>query len=240
MMLVEKVKSIEHKSDFMPIKQWREDDRPRERLIKFGSKSLSDSELLAIIIGFGTVGKSAIDISRSLLSEFSSLSEMAKCDVTQFKKISGIGLAKAVTISAAFELSRRISDDPFSNNKILSCCEDVVEYYMPRLRDFRTECFRVILLDNSNRPFKEVTVSEGILNQTLVHPREVFRQAILESAASIILLHNHPSGNCQPSPQDKDITKRLLQTGDIVGISVLDHIIIGRNNYFSFKNASLL
>jgi DNA repair protein RadC len=224
----------------MPIKQWREDDRPRERLVKLGARSVSDSELLAILIGFGTVGKSAIDIARNMLDDFSSLSEMAKCDVAQFKKVAGIGLAKAVTIVAAFELSRRIAIDLMSSKKKLQSSDDIAEYYLPRLRDLRTEIFRVLLLNSSNQILKEIIVSEGTLNQTLVHPREVFRQAIVESAASVILIHNHPSGNIEPSAQDLQITKRLQETGEIIGIKVLDHLIFGYNSYYSFKNSGLI
>lgn len=224
----------------MPIKQWREDERPRERLVKLGSRALSDAEILAVLIGFGTIGKSAIDISRSLLNEFSTLTEMAKCDVAQFKKVDGIGLAKAVTISAAFELSRRVEPDLFSSKKKIQSSDDIADYYLPKLRDLRNEVFRVLLLNNSNQIMREVVITEGILNQTLVHPREVFRQAIIESAASIILIHNHPSGNSSPSSQDKSITERLVKVGEIVGINVLDHLIFGSNSYFSFKNEGLM
>jgi DNA repair protein RadC len=224
----------------MPIKHWQEDDRPREKLIKLGAKSLSDSELIAILIGFGTTGKSAIDIGRSLLDEFSNLTEMAKCDAKQLCKIEGIGLAKAVTVLAAFEISRRIVKSPISTKAQFNNAQDIAEYYLPKLRDLRTEIFRVLLLNSANQIIKEVIITEGILNQTLVHPREVFRQAIIEMAASIILIHNHPSGSIQPSTQDIKVTEQLVLTGNIIGIKVLDHIIYGSDKYFSFAGAGLM
>ena len=224
----------------MPIKHWQEDDRPREKLIKYGAKSLSDSELIAILIGFGTTGKSAIDIGRSLLDEFSNLTEMAKCDAKQLCKIEGIGLAKAVTVLAAFEISKRIVISPFTTKAQFNNAHDIAEYYLSKLRDLRTEVFRVLLLNSANQIIKEVIITEGILDRTVVHPREVFRQAIIEMAASIILIHNHPSGNVVPSAQDIDITKQLVKTGNIVGIKVIDHIIYGNDNYYSFVAAGLI
>lgn len=220
----------------MPIKNWLENDRPRERLVKLGAKSLSDSELLAIIIGFGTTGKSAIDIARDMLSEFGSFSNLAKTDVGQLKKFNGIGFAKAITIAAAFEISRRVSNYPFGAKKKVYSSEELADYYKQRLRDFRHEVFRVVLLDSANQIIREVEVSEGILNKTLVHPREVFRQAIIESAAAIILIHNHPSGNIMPSREDFLLTEQLVKSGNIIDIKVLDHLIIGKDSYYSFKN----
>ncbi|MBX3042576.1 MAG: DNA repair protein RadC [Candidatus Kapabacteria bacterium] len=224
----------------MPIKHWQEDDRPRERLIKFGAKSLSDSELIAILIGFGKAGKTAIDIARELVENFGSITELAKSDVAQLKKFEGIGVAKAVSIAAAFEISRRVVVNPFNSKKKLQNSDDIAEYYFPRLRDLRIEIFRILLLNSSNQIIKEAIITEGILNQTLVHPREVFRPAIIESAASIVLIHNHPSGNPEPSVEDKRITDRLVETGNVIGIKVLDHLIFGSNDYYSFKNAGLI
>ncbi len=222
------------------IKHWREDDRPRERLIKYGTTALADSELLAILLGSGSVGRSVIDVSRELLKEFSSLSNMAKCSTSQFQKIEGIGIDKAVLLSAAFELTRRVNVSPYLNNKQFLSIEELANYYIPRLRDLRVEQFRIVLLNSQNYILKDYIVSEGILNQTLVHPREVFRPAILESAASVVLIHNHTSGDVNPSNEDKEITKRLISTGEIIGIKVLDHIIISRTKYFSFKQMGLM
>jgi DNA repair protein RadC len=222
------------------IKNWREDDRPRERLIKYGTSALSDSEILAILLGSGTVGKSAVDVSRALLQEFASLTDMAKSSTSQFMKVEGIGIAKAVLLTAAFELSRRIAISPFDSNKQYDSPDDLADYYIPRLRDSRVETFRTILLNSKNCMIREYVISEGILNSTLVHPREVFRPAILESAASIILLHNHPSGWVEPSKDDKIITEKLVKTGETIGINVIDHIIIGGSKFFSFKQMGLI
>jgi DNA repair protein RadC len=228
------------KQEFSSIKKWNEDDRPRERLIKLGASSLSDSELIAILIGNGTVGRSAVDISRNLLAEFGSVSEMAKSDIAQFQKIQGIGLAKSVTICAAFELSRRIDKSIFANKIKYTNSNEIASYYLPKLRDLKKEVFRVLLLDTALQFIKDVVITEGIIDQTLVHPREVFRPAIVESASSIVLIHNHPSGNTEPSEHDKKITNKLVETGKIIGIRVIDHIIIGRNDYYSFVRAGLI
>ncbi|MCO5251568.1 MAG: DNA repair protein RadC [Candidatus Kapabacteria bacterium] len=228
------------KSRFTPIRDWKSDDKPRERLMMHGPEVLSDSELLAIIVGSGTVGRSAIDIARELLKKYSSLNHLARCDFSEFKNISGIGDAKAVSIIAAFELSRRIEIAPFSGKKIFRSPEEIAEYYIPRMRDLRIEIFKVLLLTSSNQIFRDLTITEGILNSSVVHPREVFRIAITESAAAIILMHNHPSGNPEPSKEDIKITEQIVQAGKIVGIKVLDHIIIAGDKFTSFVSLGLI
>lgn len=234
------MQKVKKPSDFTSIKHWRNDERPREKYLQNGGESLSDSELLALIIRTGTSGKSAIDISRILLNKFKSFTEMAKADVSEFTEIEGIGDAKAVIIAAIFEISRRIVVNPVLENRQIKNASDVADYYLPKLRDLRKESFRILLLSQSNKIFREVLVSEGTLNQTLVHAREIFRSAIVESAASIILIHNHPSGNCEPSIEDKAITKKLVDSGELIGIKVLDHLIFAPNEYFSFKKAGLI
>jgi len=225
---------------FTPIREWRTDEKPRERLMMHGPEVLSDSELLAIIVGSGTVGRSAIDIARELLKKHTSLNQLARCDFSEFKNISGIGDAKAVSIIAAFELSRRIEIAPFSGKKIFRSPEDIAEYYIPRLRDLRIEVFKVLLLTTSNQIFRDLTITEGILNSSVVHPREVFRLAITESAAAIILMHNHPSGNPEPSKEDIKITEQIVQAGKIIGIKVLDHLIIAGDKFTSFVSLGLI
>lgn len=227
-------------SRFTPIREWRSDEKPRERLMMHGPEVLSDSELLAIIVGSGTVGRSAIDIARELLNKYSSLNQLARCDFSEFKNIAGIGDAKAVSIIAAFELSRRIEIAPFSGKKIFRSPEDIADYYIPRLRDLRIEVFKVLLLSSSNQIFRDLTITEGILNSSVVHPREVFRIAITESAASVILMHNHPSGNPEPSKEDIKITDQIVQAGKIVGIKVLDHLIIAGDKFTSFVSLGLI
>lgn len=227
-------------SKFLSIKQWNKNERPRERLIKYGPEVLSDTELLAIVFGTGTLGLTAIDISRQIMKDYESLENLAKLDYSQLKTISGIGAAKASTLLAAFELSRRIKIEPFNKKIIFTSPQQIADYYIPRFRDSRVEYFFVLLLNSSNQIFREVNVSKGLLNMSLVHPREVFRLAITESAASVILLHNHPSGNPEPSKVDIDITKQLADSGAIIGINVIDHLIITSDNYTSFKKLGYL
>lgn len=226
--------------DYRPINVWREDERPREKLIEKGAHTLSDSELLAILLGGGTVGRSAVDLARDLLSNDNSINKLAKMSPGDYQKIKGIGMAKAAVLAAAFELNKRVAVSPFLKNEIFKSPEDVVHYYIPRLRDETVEKFRLILLSTSNRILSERIISSGILNSSLVHPREVFKTAISENAASIILLHNHPSGNAEPSHEDRAVTKQIVSAGEVIGIKVLDHIIIAGNNYYSFAGEGLI
>lgn len=228
--------TIKYKS----IKEWRPDERPREKLIKNGAASLSDAELIAIIIRAGTKKYSAIDVARDLINLYGNLSKLASCDVSELQKIKGIGRTKAVQIAAVFELVRRVQAEPYDPSKIIRSPEDVAKYYIPRLRNLRQETFWVLMLNSASQIIREVKITEGILNASIVHPREVFRTAITESAASIILLHNHPSGNPQPSNDDIIITKKLVQTGEIVDIKVLDHLIIAGDSYTSLKKLELM
>jgi DNA repair protein RadC len=226
--------------DYRPINAWREDERPREKLIDKGSHTLSDSELLAILLGGGTVGRSAVDLARDLLSNENNISSLSKMTPGDYQKIKGIGLAKAAVLAAAFEISKRVATSPFENKAVFKSPEDVVYYYIPRMRDETVEKFRVILLSTSNRILREKVISTGILNSSLVHPREVFKTAISENAASLILLHNHPSGNAEPSHEDKAVTRQIVSAGEVVGIKVLDHIIIAGNDYYSFAGEGLI
>lgn len=230
------IEEYKHKS----IREWRPDEQPREKMMLLGSKSLSDSELLAIFIGGGTRGESAIDLAKKLLDKYNSLTELAGCDLSQFKQIKGIGDAKAVTIAAAFEIAKRIKIIPLSKNKPIRSAQDIADYFIPKFLGIKKEMFYVLLLNTAGKIFREHLVSEGLLNASLVHPREVFKIAITESAASVILLHNHPSGNLTPSGNDKNITKQLKDAGEIIGIKVLDHIIIGGDSYFSFTDNGIM
>jgi len=222
------------------IKEWREDERPREKLIKNGASILSDSELLAILISSGTKGYSALDIARDLIDKHNNLTGLSTCDISEFKQFKGLKSARAVTLSAAFEIAKRIQSEPFANKKSFNGPEDVANYYIPRLRGKKHEVFLTLLLNSANQVFREVVVSSGILNSSIVHAREVFKIAITESAAAIILLHNHPSGNPEPSKEDIAITKQLVGAGKIIGIEVLDHIIVADDDYSSFAQLSLI
>lgn len=227
-------------TNYKSIKEWRDDEKPRERLIKFGAENLSDAEILAILISSGTQGFSALDIARYLLDKYDSLNNLARLDYSHFKATKGIGTAKAIILSAAFELSRRVSPADFSEKKVMSSPQDVANYFIQKLKDENVETFRVLLLNSSNQIFREVIVSKGSINLSVVHPREVFKVAISESAVSIILLHNHPSGNPTPSKEDIKITKQLVEAGNIINIKVIDHIIIAGRNFYSFLEHNLI
>ncbi|MFA6569881.1 MAG: DNA repair protein RadC [Bacteroidota bacterium] len=225
---------------FSPIRNWRQDERPRERLATHGSESLSDAELLAILISSGTKGFSALDAGRDLLEKYSSLSNLASCDLSELKKTKGLGPAKAVKLVAAFEIAKRVKAEPFSSKKNIRTPADIANYYIPKFHGEKKEKFYTLLLSSANKIIREVQVSEGTLNGSTVHAREVFKIAISESAASIILMHNHPSGSPEPSPEDIGITKQLVEAGNIVGIKVLDHLIIAGDSYTSFVQRGLL
>ena len=216
-------------------------DRPREKMINNGAAVLTDSELLAILIGSGTKEKSALDIARDLTAEGGMLRNLATArDVKELAKMKGLGLAKAATIIAALDLGRRVAlAEPQSRDSITSP-EDGVALLMPRLRYETKEHFLVVLLNSKNKVLQIEQISEGSLNSSVVHPREVFMPAVLHHAAAILAAHNHPSGDPTPSKEDKDLTKTLAEAGKYMGIPVLDHIIIGDASYFSFKEHSYL
>lgn len=226
--------------NFRSIREWRSDEQPREKLIMHGADKLSDSELLAILIRHGTKGKSAIDVARNLLDKYKNLTELAKLDVKELQFVKGLGDAKAVAIAAAFELGKRVEMSEFIQKRKITKPQDLAEYFIPKLRDKRNENFYVVLMNTAGQITDEVLISEGTLNATIIHPREVFRKAITGSAASVALVHNHPSGNPAPSKEDRMITKELADAGNIIGIKVVDHIIVGEKEYFSFAEDGLL
>lgn len=217
------------------IKDWPEDERPREKLLKKGAHSLSEGELLAIILrtGDGTTRQSAIDHARALLSKFGSLRKLASAGINEICEIKGIGPAKAATIMAALEIGKRMAQDQVRPGLTFRCSEDVYQCYHSSMRDRKKESFLAILLDAKNRVIREIEVSTGSLTASFVHPRELFNPAIKESAASMILIHNHPSGDPTPSREDIELTKRLREAGELLGIKVLDHIIIGDGHHVS-------
>lgn len=227
---------------YASIKEWPEDERPREKLVKHGAASLSDSELLAILINSGSGKESAVDLARKLLHEYKSLRTLSGLSVADLKqrKFKGIGKVKAIVMVAAFEIARRLASAPKEDLSPIRTPEDVARRYAPQLKDLKQEVFMVICLSSSNRIIQDRTITKGLLNSSLTHPREVFREAILENAASIILLHNHPSGNLEPSREDIQITKQLFEAGRIIGISVQDHIIIGGDNFTSMMERGLM
>ncbi|MDZ7626284.1 MAG: DNA repair protein RadC [Ignavibacteriaceae bacterium] len=222
------------------VKELPLDDRPREKLLMRGAQSLSDAELVAILLRTGKKGKSVIEIARELINSEGNLAMLATKTVDSLQKISGIGKDKAATLAAAFELSRRILSQPkwFANKKITSP-QDIAEIFIPILRDDNKEKFIVVCLNSANKIIKHETISIGNLNSSVVHPREVFKVAIDNSSASIILIHNHPSGNPEPSNEDIRITKKIVETGKIMEIPVFDHLIIAGETYTSFVEKRL-
>lgn len=225
------------------IKNWPEDERPREKLLQRGVGALSDAELIAIVLrtGDATTGQTALDLGREFLCRFGSLDELAQASVTEICALKGTGPAKAATILAAFELGRRLAGSQlrFGQDRF-TAPEQIYHHYQQRLRGLRKEQFHILLLDSKNRILREVLISEGSLTQSIVHPREVFTQAVRDSAAAVILVHNHPSGDPTPSREDREITRRLKEAGELLGIRVLDHVIVGDQTHASFCALGLL
>ena len=222
------------------IKDWPEDERPRERLIKYGAESLSDAQLLAIILRIGNKAKSAVDLARTLISKFENFRSMDSLSISELCKEKGIGTAKAAQIKAAFEIGKRMLSSNSELKKGFTCSDDVISHYIPLMKNLKKEIFKTVLLDSKNKIIRDVTISEGSLTASIVHPREVFNPAIKNSAAAVILIHNHPSGDPSPSREDIEITQRLVKSGEIVGIKVLDHIIIGDGRHFSFLDKKMI
>jgi DNA repair protein RadC len=226
------------------IKEWPEDERPRERLMKLGADALSEAQLLAIVLSTGDASsrRSALDLAMHLVQTFGGLRALDAASIAELRQMKGIGPAKATTIKAALELGKRLSGEPAQRNFKVTSPQDLVNYFQPRLQHLRKEVFKAILLNTKHQVLKDVTVSEGSLSASLVHPREAFLPAIKESAAAVIFLHNHPSGDPTPSTEDRELTLRLAEVGQLVGINVLDHIIIGSGTpgYISFRDAGWL
>jgi len=224
------------------IKHWPEDERPRERLVKYGSSSMSDAHLLGILIGSGDrqAKKNAVDLSRDLLKKFGSLENIDQASITEICQTKGIGTAKAAQIKAALEVGKRMAAKTSGRKIKMKSSQAFVEHFSPFLKNLKKEIVKIVLLDPKLQLIKEITISEGSLNASIVHPREVMIPAIKESAASFALIHNHPSGDPTPSQKDFEITHRLSNTGKIIGINLVDHIIIGGNNFFSFADEGLL
>jgi DNA repair protein RadC len=223
-----------------PIKRWPRKERPRERLLQHGPQNLSDTELLGILLGKGTKNKTAIDLARQLLGRFETVQRLSSGSPSELMKVKGIGSAKAAILSAAFELVRRIQSKGDAERPTFKRSSDVADYYLPLFRDLRKEVFKALLLNRANRLIKEVMVSEGTLDASLVHPRDVFREALLEPTAGIILMHNHPSGNPSPSEEDLRLTKQLVEAGRLLGLKVHDHIILAGETYRSLADDGLI
>lgn len=209
-------------------------DRPRERLIKYGAKNLSNEELLSIILRTGTKNLSVKDLSRQILSDVKNISNLKNISLNRLKNIKGMGEVKAVTLFASIELGRRVYKKEKENVILLNTASKIYEFMINKLYDKKQECFYALYLDSKKKLITYKLLFKGTLNKSLVHPREIFKNAYLASASTIVCVHNHPSGDVLPSKEDLILTENLVKIGLIQGINVIDHIIVGNDNYYSF------
>ncbi len=222
--------------DRLDIKSWAEEDRPREKMVLKGRSVLTDAELIAILIGSGTRELSAVEVGKSILrSVDNDLNHLAKLSIKDLTKFKGIGDAKAITIVSAFELGRRRRTDDKKTSKI-QCSQDVYDYIKPHLMDLNQEEFWILLLNRANGIIRSNQISSGGVSSTVVDSKVIFSKALENLASSIILIHNHPSGNLNPSQSDISLTKNLQKAGAIMDIPVLDHLIFTNQGYYSFKD----
>jgi len=222
------------------IKELPEDIRPRERLLKEGAEALSDVELLAILLRTGSRATTALDLASLLMARFKNLHRLVDAAVEELSDVKGVGPAKASQVKAALELARRLAQFSEASRPVIKSPDDAAALVMEEMRHLDREHFRALLLNTKNQVIGTDKVSVGTLNSSTVHPRELFRNAIRKSAASMVLVHNHPSGDPAPSREDLDITRRLVEVGKIIGIEILDHIIIGDNRFTSFRAKELI
>lgn len=216
------------------------EDRPRERMLQYGAQALSNAELLAILLRTGTIHESAVTLAQRLLNEAGGLRRLVEMSTEQLMKLKGIGAAKALQIQAGLELGRRLARTTQPETVTIRSPHDVSRLLTEELRYLQKEHFVCLFLNTKNHVIGQETLSMGSLNASIVHPREVFLAAIKRSSASIICVHNHPSGDPTPSPDDIEVTRRLVEAGRVIGIDVLDHIIIGDRGFVSLKELGLM
>jgi DNA repair protein RadC len=225
----------------VPVRMWSESERPREKLMIRGKDSLSDAELLAILLGTGTRRLSSVDLARKILREAGdSLNGLSKLGMDELLGFDGIGHAKAITILAAMEIGQRRRSSVVQAQKRIQSSRDIYELMQPHLGDAGFEEFWVILLNRANRLIRELNISEGGFSGTVADPKKIFHLALLKKASSIILCHNHPSGNVNPSESDIQLTRKVKEAGALLDLPVLDHLIFGHNGYFSFADEGIL
>lgn len=215
-------------------------DRPREKMARVGAAALGDNELVAVLIGSGTRGKSAMAMASEVLNLAGGASGLIRVGIDELTRANGMGTSRAARLLAAVELGRRVIAGPAPDRPRLGSPHDVAAYLLPLYGGYRVERFGLVLLDAKHRLIRTTILSTGSLDATIVHPREVFREAALASAATIVLFHNHPSGDPEPSGDDVLLTYRMARAGELMGIEVVDHIILGEARYFSFKEKSRL
>jgi len=228
----------------LKIREMPKEDRPRERLAARGASALTDAELIAILLRTGVEGANAVEVARQLIEEYGSLGKLSRCSVKELAKIKGVGFAKAAQLAAAFGLGRRLAEQSFAGRRIEKP-EQVYELLGPELQALHKESLRIILLDTRYHLIKSEEVSLGSVNESIAHPRDVFRPAIIYSAYAVVVVHNHPSGDPSPSQADHSLTRRLREVAELLQIKLLDHVIIGapaagRLPYFSFKEMGAL
>jgi len=225
----------------IPMRLWAEDDRPREKLLLKGKRALSNAELIAILLGTGTRENSALDLSKRILDDTGGkLKELSRLSVADLTRKKGIGPVKAVTLIAALELANRSGTEESKNKHKVSCSRDVYNIFRPLLHDSSYEEFWILLLNRGNRMIRSICISQGGLAGTVADPKKIFKMALEQYAASVVLCHNHPSGNIKPSESDIRLTQKLKKAGAFLDLPVIDHIIVGEGEYFSFADEGLL
>ena len=224
----------------MALERWPSGERPRERLRFQGLTALADAELLALQLGSGAPGQSAVEVAREMLATYGSLAEIGAREVSELARQRGVGPAKAARLAATFEMCRRLRARPPGARVVLAAPDAVVAAFAPLMEDLKREVFRVALLDAKNGLLRDCVISEGTVSASLVHPREVFKPAILESAASLILLHNHPSGDPTPSREDIRLTRQLVEGARLLDLRLHDHVIVGRGRFVSFAEQGMM
>jgi DNA repair protein RadC len=222
------------------IAKWPAGERPRERLAREGPEALTDAQLLAILLRVGRADASAVQVAVELLEQVQGLQGLANRGMNELCRVPGVGLAKAAQLKAAVEVGKRVLAMPLATGLRIRTSRDLYAHYYPLLRDLRFELFKIVLLDAKHAVIRDATIARGSLTQSLVHPREVFNPAVRESAAAVVFLHNHPSGDPQPSAEDRALTDRLVAAGALLGIPVLDHLVIGDGRYVSFADEGWL
>jgi DNA repair protein RadC len=228
-------------NNYFSIKQWAEEDRPREKLILKGKQALSHAELIAILIGSGSTNLSAVELSKQILSSYDNdLNVLGRLSIKDFQKFKGIGEAKAITIIAALELGRRRQLTDVKEKPKITSSQDAYNCLYGTMEDLNHEVFKILILNRNNRVTKIEDISAGGVAGTVVDPKIIFKKALDANASSIILSHNHPSGNLKPSKADIDVTKKIAAAGLTLEIRVLDHIIISENGYYSFLDEGLM
>lgn len=221
------------------VREMPEEDRPRERLARLGPEALRDAELIAVLFRTGTRSQSAVTLAENALREFGDLRALARASIEELQQVKGLGRVKAIEIKAALELGKRLSAHTSKGRPRISGADDVARLLMARYKECENEVFKAMLLNTKNEVLKTVDVSSGGLDGTSAMPRDVFRQAVREGASAVIVCHNHPSGDPEPSKEDITVTKRLAESAEMLGVRFLDHIIFGDGRYVSLKDRNL-